>query len=87
MSNTNGGTMEPVGKEIHQMLRESSYTTRGMAEHIGTTTGSMSNVFTNKGDLTTDLALKFEKVFGLGKASEWLHYQVEYKLWEANNGK
>ena len=77
--------MKPIGNILHDLLRENPHTTRVVAELIGTTTGSMSNVFTGKSELSVDLALKFEKVFGEGKASEWLHYQVDYLLWTVQN--
>ena len=77
--------MESVGKVIQQEILDSSHTMREVAIIVGRDTGGFYRLFNGKNLLTVELAVKLEEVLGEGKASEWLHYQVDYLLWKVKN--
>lgn len=79
--------MLPTGRLIQQEINGSEYTQREVATLIGSDTGAFYKIFNSKMLLTVDFAVRLEKVFGKGKAHEWLHYQVDYLLWRTKNGQ
>ena len=79
--------MLPIGKVIQDEINKSIFTQREVISLVGSDSSAFNKLFNSKISLTVKMALKFEKVFGEGKASEWLHYQVDYLLWKVRDGK
>lgn len=79
--------MESLGSKLHKLVSDSPCTIRHFASEVGTTTSTLNKIYNGKYVLSTELALRLEKLLGDGMAFELLHYQVDYLLWKVKNGE
>lgn len=76
--------MEHLGRILQRYINDSPYTLREFAKLVGSDTGRLSKVFQGKSLFSVNLANKFRVVFEDCIVDSWLHYQVDYFIWESS---
>lgn len=72
----------PIGEFLKEgYIEPSGMTLNEVASEIGTSPATLSRLLNGKSELTTELAIKLETLFGR-KAETWLIHQVKYTLQE-----
>jgi addiction module HigA family antidote len=67
-----------------QMLEPQGITVKDLARHFGISRQNLSNVLNGHSALTADMAIRFEKAFGL-RAETLVRMQSTYDLAQARN--
>jgi len=62
-----------------EIVEPHGITVKALAEHLGVSRQGLSNLLNGHGGLSTDMALRFEKAFGV-KADTLLRMQLAYDL-------